>query len=299
MKAKNRKCMIQPMFVVLMLLSVFLNKHTSAQEGPYWMGLSTKNPAAIGTPSDWLLVTYHQISYPYDQKIKGYGFFTDMEISPSVGTVGLSYMHEQYDDNRTTLVELSYAYTFDFSNKRELHVGLSGGLNKNGNIISGYGLDPGMDQIQDSKFTLLKTGLGTYYNSRKLDVGISYNFYSEMKSNLDYEIDYSMLKSLTVLSAYRFFVHDGFTVEPNVLFDFRKDDSDCYLGLHLNFDDLVWLGFNSKDWNELYSLNLGVDVADKRLRLAYSLSFSKRYNVMYDFEKRLTAHEFVLGFRLN
>ncbi len=295
MKAKKRKCMFQQMFVVVTLLCLLAGTRVSAQEGAYWMGLSTKNPAAIGTPSDWLFGTYYQINYPNETKMEGYGFFADMEVSPRVGTFGLSYMHEQFDDNKTTLIELCYAYTFDFSDKGEIHVGLSAGLNNNKNSLLYYEMNP----IQDYKLTLLKTSLGTYYNSRKLDAGISYNFYSEMKSNFDYEIDYSMVNALTVLSAYRFFVNNELVIEPNVLLDFRKDNSDAYLGLHLTFDELVWAGFSSKDWNELYSLDLGLDIVEKRLRLAYSFSFSKSYNVMFDMNKRLTAHEFVLGYRLN
>jgi len=299
MKTNSYKHIVLKLFVVSSFILLFSSQKSFAQEGAYWMGLSTKNPAAIGTPSDWLFGTYHQMNYPYGQKLEGYGFFVDTEISPRVGTVGLSYMNEKFDDSKTTLIELSYAYTFKLSDAREIHVGISGGLNRNEDGFSGYSTIPEVDINEGSKLTLLKTGFGTYYNSRKLEAGISYNFYNEMKSNLNAELDYSMLKSLTVLSAYRFFILDEVVIEPNVLFDFREEDSDCYLSLHFTFDNMIWAGFSSKDWNELFSLNFGIDIVPTRLRLAYSFSFSKRYNIMYDLDKRLTAHEFVLGYRLH
>lgn len=284
----------------LLIISLFLFVFNSsyAQEGVYWMGISTKNPAAIGTPSDWIIGSYNYASLPYDLEINGFFGSADSRISPQIGSIGVNYMKENLDYEKISLAELCYAYTFSIKEMGELNFGFSMGLNKYEETTFDNSIldqnDPSY-MVPDPKAKYLKTGIGTYFISKKLDFGISYNFYKELENNYggeNFSIQFER-NVLTALGAYRFFIHNKFTIEPNVLLDFEKGNTDKNLGLFANYNGVVWMGYNNLNFNDTHSVMIGIDII-RKIRVGYSYSFAEIFQ-----EENYGFHEFVLGFRFN
>lgn len=274
----------------VIFLFVILGIQVFAQEGAYWVGLSTKNPAAIGTPSDWVFGVYSFPSEIRGEKTWSYGISADYRISPKAGSVGLTYLKEEIGNAQFSSVDGCYAYSLSMKNAGELHLGILVGLN-NLNIDLNeryYPPETGYRSLPDLEAEYLGTALGAFYSSSKLDFGLSYNLYSELSSDIDIK---PWANALTVLGAYRFVVQEKLLIEPNMLCDFAKDENDVYLGLYFEYNDRFWTGYTNMDKGEMHSFIGGVDIVNK-VRLGYSYS-------VYDVEfGEMKLHELVLGFKI-
>ena len=226
---------------------------THAQEGAYWMRLSVKNPAAIGTPSDWVLGSYNFANLGDDEKLSG-------------------------------LIDLAYAYTLRFEEKGELNFGVLAGINKYETDLTNYvsHTDPNFPALENSNTKYFKSGLGMFYNSSKIDIGLSYNLFTELENNLSQNNLYSVNPTknvFTTVCAYRFIIDERFVIEPNLMLDFYKGETDSNLGLFFNYNDFIWAGYNNLDFENIHSLMLGADI-NQRFRLGYNITFSKLFSAL-------------------
>ncbi|WP_321997592.1 type IX secretion system membrane protein PorP/SprF [Draconibacterium orientale] len=274
---------------ILILLIVFLSLHqnSSAQEGAYWMGLSSKNPALIGTPSDWVWGIAEFADIPnYDDACNSFALIADYTISQKAGTVGANFIRTKVGDNKAFLAELLYAYTLTGKKNRQWNFGVSTGIEGQESDYYGY-------QYSNPKASYLKTNLGTLYRSRKLDLGLSYAFFNEL--NNDYSSGSLIDNYVTFITAYRFYIKEKFVIEPNLRIDFLGGgDNDGYLGIHTEYENIAWVGYENTGIGGVSSIYTGADVSN-RFRIALRYSFSEYYQQ----HGRSKYYQFTLGYKLN
>lgn len=301
MKAKNRKCMFQQMFVVLTLLCLFAGTKVSAQEGAYWMGLSTKNPAAIATPSDWAYGSFSHVALDLgDYGKESYNLVTgsfDYRISPKAGTVGLDFYRTKMDLETASLVKVNYAYDFKVFDSAILSFGISGGTTFYKNELSSYHLypddqyDPLYEPAEDQHFKTFNGNIGMFFHSTKLSAGLSVTLQEQIAGEDNLAIDIPAV--FTGVLSFKLFDAESFTLTPNVMVDYSDKDYTIIPGIYAEYKNTIWAGYQNGDFEDFHSVMFGVDIKQK-FRIGYSYAFN-------DFLKTETVniHEFVLGYRLN
>ncbi|MCK3686211.1 PorP/SprF family type IX secretion system membrane protein [Maribellus sp. YY47] len=301
MKTKNRKCMIQPMLVVLMLLSVFLNKQTSAQEGAYWIGLPLKNPAAIATPSDWAYGSFSHVVYDFgDYGKESYNLVTgsfDYRVSPKAGTVGLDFYHTKIGLETANLVKVNYAFDFKVFNSAILSFGISGGTTFYKNDLSSYPLYPGdqydplFESFEDQHFKTFNGNIGMFFHSTKLSAGLSVTLQEQIAGEDNLAIDVPAV--FTGVLAFALVNTEDFSLKPNIMVDYSDKNYLVIPGIHAEYKKTLWAGYQNGDFEDFHSVMFGVDLKQK-YRIGYSYTFN-------DFLKTETvnSHEIVLGYRIN
>ncbi|MCW0482583.1 type IX secretion system membrane protein PorP/SprF [Gaoshiqia sediminis] len=286
-------------FCVLVSAIIFMvfSAPVHAQDDAYWMGLPTKNPAAIGSPTDWVYGGYFFSNF--DHAISGYSGGIDYQISPKIGTLGFNFDREEYDLLRVCQFQMNYAYTFSFFEKGQMSFGAAVGIMDYKNKLSQYGLDlfdPYFSGLDDQVWVHLKSSLGWYFRSDRLDLGMSYSRWDEVKDEINDDSNYYSLEGpggvFTLLGAYRIHVNGKLRVEPNLVLDFTEGNTDTYAGVFFKYRDRIWAGYSSLDFDDLHSIIAGCDIKGK-YRLGYSYNFPKLFDGDY-----LNYHELILAFRL-
>lgn len=271
---------------ILIFFIIFLSfqQKSSAQEGAYWMGLSSKNPALIGTPSDWVWGVAEFADIPnYDDAYNNFALIADYTISPKAGTLGANFIRTHIGDETAFLAELLYAYTLTRKKNRQWSFGASTGIEGQESDYSSYGYG-------NPKASYLKTNLGTLYRSRKLDLGLSYAFFNELEN--EYSSGSLIDNYVTFITAYRFYIKEKFVIEPNLRMDFGGGDNDGYGGIHAEYDNKAWIGYVTTGTNGVRSIYSGADFS-KRFRIALKYSFSDYYQF-----GRTKFYQFTLGYKL-
>jgi len=271
-------------FLIILLCS---QQKSNAQEGAYWMGLSSKNPALIGTPSDWVWGVAEFGDIPnYDDANNSFALIADYTISQKAGTIGANFIRTKIGDEKAFLAELLYAYTLTGKKNRQWNFGVLTGAEGQESDYSSYGYG-------NPKASYLKTNLGTLYRSRKLDLGLSYAFFNEL--NNEYSSGSLIDNYATFITAYRFYIKEKFVIEPNIRMDFfGGGDNDGYLGIHTEYDHKAWVGYENTGIGGVSSIYTGADVSN-RFRIALKYSFSEYYQQL----GRSKYYQFTLGYKLN
>jgi hypothetical protein len=285
MKTKTRKHSTRIALVLLSFLFFSFPSKTNAQEGAYWMGLATENPALIGTPSDWIWGTTSFADIPnYDDGYSNVALYSDYRISPKAGSVGANFLRVSQGINKAYLAEMAYAYTLSMKKNRTWNFGASAG-------VEGRRFDYSDYNQSDAKANYLKTSLGALYHSRKLDLGFSYGFYNEIESD---HTENLVDNYVSFMTAYRFIIKEKFVIEPNLRMLFHGEaDNDGYLGLHFELLGKAWINYNWQGVDEMQTYSIGADIA-KRFRLACNYSFVDYYQY-----GRANFYQFSLAYKLN
>lgn len=290
MKPKNPNVIY--LLAILVLLSTSFSLKSKAQEGAYWSGLSSKNPAAIGTPSEWIS-GYYNFSEELD--IKGYAFAADLELSPKFGSIGIIYASEEVRTLQFQQIELCYAYTKQINDKGEISFGVSLGselfVHRNKFVSN----------PNKTKSSFLNPSVGLFYYGKNFDFGLSYSHFHTLKDNIDEDnlSLYPEVNIVTILGSYRLIINNILTIEPNVLFDFRKDNSDIWLGMALKYDQL-WAAYDYSD-EKWQTVMLGIDLNNK-IRIGVSYNYREKPespDASFSSNKRIGITEFVLGFNIH
>ncbi len=268
-------------FVLISILLLAFQTKTNAQEGVYWTGLSMENPALIGTPSDWVWGAVSFADIPnYDDGYSNIALYSDCEISPKVGSVGANFTRLSMGKQTAYLAELAYAYTLTAKKNREWNFGASCGTE---GITTNF-------ESNNAKANYLKTNLGVLYHSRKLDLGLSYGFYNELKNDFAGNMIDNYVSFIT---AYRFIIKEKFVIEPNLRMVFMDDDNDGYLGIHFEYLGKAWVNYNWQGVDEIQTYSIGADIS-KRFRIALNYSYADYFQY-----GRVNYYKFALGYRLN
>ncbi|WP_423130590.1 type IX secretion system membrane protein PorP/SprF [Gaoshiqia sp. Z1-71] len=274
-------------------------KPAQSQDDAYWVGLPLKNPAAIGSPTDWVYGGYFFTNSVSD--LNGFTAGADYTISPKIGSVGFNFEKEEFSIDDLTFWQLSYAYTASFQEKGSLSIGLgSGHMNYTHNsqryIPPSSPYNAFGHYVTESKERVhLKSGLGLFFNSGRFDLGASYTRYDELKNEIN-DPTLSLLAGpgdvCTLLGAYRFPVSEKLRIEPNLLVDLEKGNTDTCAGVFFKYHECLWAGYNSLNFNDLHAIMLGGDIKGK-FRIGYYYSFSKPID-----GDSLNLHEFLLSVRI-
>lgn len=292
MKTQKTNAFQKLAVLATLILSLLFQLNTNAQEGAYWMGLATKNPALIGTQSDWVWGIAEFADVPdYDEGYGTFALFSDYRISPKAGSVGANFMRTSVGDEAAYLAELAYAYTLSIKKSREWNFGVSAGIEGIESDFSDYKqILYNNNNNNNPKANYFKTNIGALYHSRKLDLGLSCAFFYELKN--EYSTNSIEDNYVTFITAYRFYVKEKFVIEPNLRMDFGGGNNLAYGGIHLEYDNLVWLGYDTAGTEGMRSVMTGADVS-KRYRLALKYSFSDEYQY-----GRISFYQITLGYRL-
>lgn len=288
MKAQNSN-VFSKVFLAVLFFSFCSQFTSNAQEGAYWMGLSSKNPALIGTPSDWVWGTAQFADIPnFDGDYNSFALFSDYRISPKAGSVGANFIRQSVGNQTAYIAELLYAYTFKLKRKnRELNIGTSFGVEGLESDYSQYEMEL---LNSNQKANYLKTNIGFLYHSRKLDLGLNYGGYSELKNEYS---SYRLADNyVSFLTAYRFYIKEKFVIEPNIIMEFGNNN-DAVGGIHFEYDNFAWLGYETAGTNGLRSVMMGANVS-KRFRIAIKYSYSDYYQ-----HRQAKYYRFTLGYKLN
>lgn len=278
---------------------VILNFQAQSQDDAYWIGLPAKNPAAIGTATDWIYGGY--LFSNYGNTFSSYQAGIDYELSPKAGSIGFLFSNNKSNYETTSLYHLSYSYTVPVKELGELSIGVGAGVHNYKNDLRRYRLfpdgevDPSYENLGVVEWKLLQTGLGLFFNSACFDLGLSYYRYNELKNELNTNPYYSLKEPpgvVTALGAYRFKLGGNLVIEPNLLLEFTDGNTDKYAGVFFKLNERFWAGYNSLNFNDLHSIMAGVDLK-RRYRLGYSYSFPRLFEGDY-----LNMHEFLLAFRI-
>jgi type IX secretion system PorP/SprF family membrane protein len=284
---------------ILCLILFVATFQARSQDDAYWIGLPAKNPAAIGTATDWVYGGY--LFSNHDNTLSSYQAGIDYELSPKVGSIGFLYTNNKAGYVTASQFQLSYSYTFSVNELGKLSIGVGAGTYNYKNDLRRYKLfqdgeeDPGYENPGVVEWKLLQTGLGLFFNSACFDLGLSYYRYDELKDESNTNSNYSLKEPpgvVTALGAYRFKLGGKFVVEPNLLLEFTDGNTDKYAGVFFKLKERVWAGYNSINFNDLHSVMTGVDLKG-RYRVGYSYSFPKLFDGDY-----LNMHEFLLAVRI-
>ncbi len=268
---------------VILIISLCFQYEGNAQEKAYWLGLSSKNPALIGTSSDWVLGVAGFADIPdYDEEYNNFALIADYTISPKAGSIGANFIRTNSGDETAYLAELLYAYTIPRKKNRQWSFGVSTGIEAQESDYTRYGYN-------NLRASYLKTNVGTLYRSRKLDLGFSYAFFNELKN--EYTSTSLIENYLTIITAYRFYIKEKFVIEPNLRMDIGGGD-DAYGGLHSEYDNIAWLGYETSGTSGITSVYAGAGFA-KRFQLTLKYSYSDYYPF-----GQAKFYQFTLGYKL-
>ncbi|WP_372933843.1 type IX secretion system membrane protein PorP/SprF [Mariniphaga sediminis] len=297
---------ILKLFATILCLFPCLN--ANSQEKAYWHGISIKNPAAIGSPSDWLFGSYN-FSDLGENNLSGFMVGADYEITPQTGTIGLDYIREKFGNEKISILGISYAYSLPLKNLGTLNIGVSTGVRKYETKLASYELIPNPNTSDQYSFNgnndsfrsfeqtsfinkYVKTGLGLWLQSDKFDLGISYVRLQKLKQKQDADFEITIPSYFSAMGAYKFSAIKKVAIDPYLMVDFLDGKTDFYPGIFLEYNEFLWGGYNNLNLNDLHSLLIGFDII-KRFRVGYSYTFTKIFN-----SSGLNMHEFLLGIRL-
>jgi len=299
MKQSNRPILKKSYLVFLILMfCIALNYKGKAQENPYWQGLSLVNPAIIGSSADWLYIGYHFSNY--DNVISGFNTGVDYEVNPKFGTLGFDFSREEISNQIVTLGQISYAYTLQIKEVGELSLGISSGILNYKFDFSNYSLypdaepDPSFSGSFIQKSIRLKTSLGLFYTSEKLDLGTSYFRFDKLKDETDNDfVEPNNTKgNLSLLGAYRFDVAGKLIIEPNILFSYSDEETQTNAGIFFTYNKRLWAGYSNLNFDDLHSIMIGSDINGK-YRVGYSYNFTRLFD-----RNSLNLHEFLIAIRI-
>lgn len=297
MKKRSSQTQVKSILLVLGFLTVSFG--LKAQEGTYWIGLPFKNPAAIATPSDWIYADYSRLDYGSTTETTNLfvGSF-DYKISQKAGTIGLDFSYEKYNIESALLIKANYAYDIQVLENSILSFGVSAGTTFNNINFSEYQIydpvDPDFTFPSDERSNTLNGNAGIFLHAPRLSSGLSLTFETQIpgKNEPAYRYSYTFPAVLTGVLAYRVVNNNNLTITPNILVDYVSEKFSSIPGLQLKYKN-AWAGYQNFDFENVHSINLGVDVKSK-FRIGYSYGFSDFFNT-----EGLNIHEFMFGYRLN
>lgn len=294
---KNKSAKTQAKSAFLFIIFAIISFGLKAQEDTYWTGLSFKNPAAIATPSDWAYVDYSRsFNKSTSKEIKLFVGSFDYKISQKAGTIGLDISYQKYNIESALLIKANYAYDIQVLENSILSFGVSAGTTFNNINFSEYQIndpvDPGFTFPDDERSNTLNGNVGVFLHAPRLSSGLSLTFETQIPGKNEPAYSYTFPTVLTGALAYRIVNKNNLTITPNFLADYSNNQFSSIPGLQVKYKN-AWAGYQNFDFENVHSINLGVDVKSK-FRIGYCYVFSEFFNT--DGEN---IHEFMLGYRLN
>lgn len=222
------------------------------------------------------------------------------------GGLGITVDQDQLGFDKTLKAKLSYAYHIPLGPTGILGIGLDAGMiqkSLSGNFIAPDGTTsatPGTDASipwSGSSAITYDVGLGLYYTTKKLYVGISSLHLPEQQltaggtsaAALAYTFNYTVARHYYVMAGYNFNIGNEFVLTPSVLT--KSDASSTQLDINLlgKYRNLVFLGASYRLTDAVVAI-AGIEYKGFRLGYAFDVTLSniKTYSN--------GTHEIMLGY---
>lgn len=249
---KDFKLLLSRIFLVFMLTFSF--GQSFAQQDPmytqYMENLLTLNPAYAGSKEllSMMVVSRNQwVSMPAAPDTKT--FAVHSPISASNMGLGLSFLSDHIGPVKQNGVYFDYSYTLNFSNNRNLALGLKGGVNFYEAGVSDLATNDGGDPVfvnDINRRFLPNLGVGALFHAERYYLGLSIPKLIENKINKNGVSTQNISNEqmhIFFMAGYVFDVNRIVKFKPSIL---TKYVMNAPLSLDVNgtfmFYDRLWLG---------------------------------------------------------
>lgn len=221
------------------------------------------------------------------------------------GGVGLTIDQDQLGFDRTLKAKLAYSFHLPLG-PGSLGIGLDAGMiNKSlsGNFIDPSGntsSSPGTDMAipwSGTSATTYDVGLGLYYTTNRLYVGISSMHLPQQQlsqTGAGYDFNYKVARHYYVMAGYTFQLGNQFDLTPSVLT--KSDASATQLDLNLiaKWNKMIFGGFSYR----LSDAMVGIIGLEKSFTPKLTAKFGYSYDITTSTIKNHSSgsHEIMLGF---
>ena len=295
------------------LLSGNLRAQQDAQFSQYAFNKFIFNPAVAGTDEALNVTAFYRNQWaglnghPVTQSIS-----TEFPLYNINSGVGIYFLNEGLGQERNTTFKAAFSYIADLANGT-ISFGAGAGViqksvdgskltapdgeyNDNSNPIHN---DPFLPEIKVSTIIPDFT-LGVYYNSRKLNMGVSANHILEPVATLDYEnfsTEFEFRRHLVGHAGYEMQINDRMVLQPSVLVKSDFTNTQLDLSSVLLYNNNLWgglslRGYNKKSFDAVIGM-VGLRVA-KNLMFGYSYDF----NISALRQVNSGSHEIFINYRL-
>jgi type IX secretion system PorP/SprF family membrane protein len=278
-------------FLLFLLFSFAL--HSKAQQDPqfsqYIFNNLSFNPGSAGSEKAFCATALHRSQWiGFEDAPVSTNFAVQSPLSLLHGGIGLSILTDKIGQNEFLSLNLSYAYQVDLSGGK-LGIGLSVGVIQDeidgANIIT-QNPDPSIPTSID-KASGLDLGMGLFYNSEKLYVGLSTKHLNE--PTIATSIDIIDIKRHYYLTAgYVYGLNEKVDLKPSLLVKTEGVTSTVDFTSLLEYNKKLWGGVTYRPSSRAVLL-LGMHINE-------DLKFGFSYDVPTTNVSNSGTFEFMLGY---
>ena len=298
---------------LLILLSGNLKAQQDAQFSQYFFNKFILNPAVAGTDEALNVTAFYRNQWtgldghPVTQSVSA-----EFPLYYINSGVGVYFLNEGLGQERNTTFKVAYSYITDLANGK-ISFGAGAGViqksvdgskltapegeyNDNSNPVHN---DPFLPDIKVSTIVPDFT-VGVYFNSRKLNVGISANHILEPTATLDYEnfsSDFKFRRHLLGHIEHEIRLNDRMVLQPSALVKSDLTNTQVDFSSILFYNNNLWGGLSFRGYNkESFDAVIGM----VGLRVAKNLMFGYSYDFNISALRQVNSgsHEIFINYRL-
>lgn len=309
---------MKQLFTLLICLFVALSFSYGQQPAQYSMYMLNQfkyNPAYAGLDNSlsvtgvlrkqWVGIT----GTPSTQHVNAH-----MPLYFLSGGIGLSFENDVIGVQRFTKASISYTYQIPIGDEGLLSLGGRAGINQRSfdgtKLIAPdgvYGPDPPGVNHQDPflpvgvESAIAPTvGLGLFYSSESLEIGLSLNNLLEPRFNYASQLppDIRLVRNYFLTLAYNLKIANSFTIHPSIFVKSDITQTQLDLSALVKYNDNILGGVSFRGYNaktvDAIVLIAGIKLSEKiGLRYAYDITLSKLNSI------NTASHEIMLNYNLN
>ncbi|MBF45835.1 MAG: hypothetical protein CMD38_06150 [Flavobacteriales bacterium] len=291
----------------LLFLLFFFAFNSKAQQDPqfsqYIFNNLSFNPGSSGSETAILATALHRSQWVgFEDAPVSTNFSVQSPLSILNGGVGLNILTDKIGQNEFLSLNLSYAYQHEIYGGK-LGIGFSVGVIQDeidgANIIT-QEPDPSIPSSVD-KASGLDFGLGLFYSSEKLYVGVSSKHLNEPTISTSVDI-INFKRHYYLTSGYIHSLNDKFDLKPSILIKTEGVTSTVDLTSLLEYNKKLWGGVTYRPSTRAVIL-LGMNInEDLRFGFSYdvptiSVSNSGTFEFMLGYSFKIDYNKVVKGFK--
>tara|TARA_Y100000589_G_scaffold138393_1_gene132416 strand:+ start:2132 stop:3037 length:906 start_codon:yes stop_codon:yes gene_type:complete len=291
----------------LLFLLCFFAFNSKAQQDPqfsqYIFNNLSFNPGSSGSESAILATALHRSQWVgFEDAPVSTNFSVQSPLSILNGGVGLNILTDKIGQNEFLSLNLSYAYQHEIYGGK-LGIGFSVGVIQDeidGSSIITQEPDPSIPSSVD-KASGLDFGLGLFYSSEKLYVGVSSKHLNEPTISTSVDI-INFKRHYYLTSGYIHSLNDKFDLKPSILIKTEGVTSTVDLTSLLEYNKKLWGGVTYRPSTRAVIL-LGMNInEDLRFGFSYdvptiSVSNSGTFEFMLGYSFKIDYNKVVKGFK--
>ena len=291
----------------LLLLLYFLAFHIKAQQDPqfsqYIFNNLSFNPGSAGSEQAICATALHRSQWVgFEDAPVSTNLSVQSPLSLLHGGVGMNILTDKIGQNEFLSLNLSYAYQIEMASGK-LGIGLSVGVMQDG--ISGSGIitenpDPSIP-TSDEKGSGLDLGMGLYYNSDNIYVGISSTHINEPTISTSIDI-FDVKRHYYLTAGYIKELNEKINLKPSILIKSEGVTTTVDLTSLLEYNKKLWGGVTYRPSSRAVLL-LGMHLnEDLKFGFSYDLpttnvSSSGTFEFMLGYCFKIDYNKVVKGFK--